>query len=68
MSRCSSPSLANCLKCIDTHEPNLKNTLRRDLVFLRRSNNNHKTMLLIIIILTIFIIFSYMMVIVFKKY
>lgn len=67
MSSCSLPSLPECLKCIESHNADLKNKIKKDRYFLRRTNSTHNTNLLIVIILIVFVILSYVMVILFKR-
>ena len=68
MSSCSLPSLPECLKCIESHNPDLKNKIKKDIYFLRRTNSTYNTNLLIVIILFIFVILSYVIVILFKRH
>ena len=68
MSSCSLPSLPECLKCIESQNTGLKNKIKNDRYFLRRTNSTHYTNLLIVIILIVFIILSYIMVILFTRH
>ena len=68
MTYCSSPSLANCLDCIKTHEPNLKNKVKRNSKQLSLMINENNTRIKVTLGVSLLIIFCFLAIALLKKY
>lgn len=65
---CSSPSLANCLDCIKTHDPKLKNKVKRQSKHLSLMLNENDTRIKVAIGVSIFVILCFLAIVLLKKY
>jgi hypothetical protein len=65
---CSSPSLANCLDCIKTHDSNLKNNVKRESKHLSLLINENNTRIKVAIGVSIFVISCFLAIVLLKKY